>query len=273
MDIDVFPNSIEYWGPSGMAFFRNVQFRYMPVQGTSRVTIALERPGASGDAGDFADRVELENVRGRFPLPDLSAEGRYGGDWGYVELAGIVRSMKMDDLLPDDEFDLDKGITGWGLNLSSNIKFGHNKTSAVRLQALYGEGIQNYMNDAPADVGPRLNPGSLRRPIEGVALPVLGLVGFIDYYWTPKWSSSIGYSLVDIDNSDGQTDDAFKSGQYALLNLLHYPWDKVMLGAELQWGQRENFRDDFSVDDFRIQFSFRANYSFLFSRAQGVADK
>jgi len=26
----VFPNSIEYWGPNGMVFFRNVQFRWMP---------------------------------------------------------------------------------------------------------------------------------------------------------------------------------------------------------------------------------------------------
>ena len=33
MDIDVFPNSIEYWGPTGMAFFRNVQVRWMPIQG------------------------------------------------------------------------------------------------------------------------------------------------------------------------------------------------------------------------------------------------
>src|SRR5262245_21041520 len=52
MDIDVFPNSLEYWGPSGMLFFRNVQARYMPIQGASRVTVALERPGARGDRGD-----------------------------------------------------------------------------------------------------------------------------------------------------------------------------------------------------------------------------
>src|SRR5262249_44778885 len=32
MDIDVFPNTLEYWGPNGMAFFRNVQIRYMPIQ-------------------------------------------------------------------------------------------------------------------------------------------------------------------------------------------------------------------------------------------------
>ena len=27
MDGDVFPNTIEYWGPNGMVLFRNVQFR------------------------------------------------------------------------------------------------------------------------------------------------------------------------------------------------------------------------------------------------------
>ena len=35
MDIDVFPNSVEYWGPNGMVFFRNVQVRWMPIQGDS----------------------------------------------------------------------------------------------------------------------------------------------------------------------------------------------------------------------------------------------
>src|SRR3954471_1444179 len=40
MDIDVFPNTIEYWGPTGMAFFRNVQIRFMPIKGPSRLTIA-----------------------------------------------------------------------------------------------------------------------------------------------------------------------------------------------------------------------------------------
>src|SRR5262249_57650814 len=49
MDIDVFPNTIEYWGPNGMVFFRNVQVRWMPIRSKSgSVTIALERPGASG---------------------------------------------------------------------------------------------------------------------------------------------------------------------------------------------------------------------------------
>ena len=91
MDIDVFPNTVEYWGPNGMAFFRNVQFRWMPIKGETRLTIALERPGASADQGVYEGRVELEDVSPRFKVPDLSAEYRKGMPWGYVEIAGILR--------------------------------------------------------------------------------------------------------------------------------------------------------------------------------------
>jgi hypothetical protein len=129
------------------------------------------------------------------------------------------------------------------------------------------------MNDAPADIGVASNSGDIRRPIVGKALPLLGLVGFIDYYWSPKWSSSLGYSSIDIDNSDGQADNAFKKGQYALFNLLHYPVENFMLGTEVQWGERQNFRDGFSVDTWRVQFSVRSNYSFKFGREQGVVQR
>jgi hypothetical protein len=273
MDADVFPNSIEYWGPTGMVFFRNLQLRWMPVQGNSRVTLALERPGASGDQGVLADRIELDNVRGRFPYPDISGEFRLGGGSGYVELAGILRFIEWDDLLLDDEFDLAGDALGWGVNLSSNLKFGPGKTSALRLQVVYGEGIENYMNDAPADIGVVFNPGDPSRPIDGEALPLLGLVGFIDYNWSPKWSTSLGYSSIDIDNSEGQSADAFRSGQYALLNLLHYPFESFMLGAEVQWGERKNFDDGFKTDTWRFQFSVRSNFSFMFGRDQGVVSR
>ena len=38
MDPDVFPNSVEYWGPPGMVFFRNVQVRWTPWQNGSRAS-------------------------------------------------------------------------------------------------------------------------------------------------------------------------------------------------------------------------------------------
>src|SRR5712672_1766878 len=132
MDIDVFPNTVEYWGPSGMVFFRNVQIRYMPIQGDTRFTIALERPGASGDGGVYADRVELADIRPRFPVPDLSAEYRVGRNWGYVEVAGIARRIQWDDA-GTDSLDLSGHVTGWGINVSSNIKF-RGGSDTARLQ-------------------------------------------------------------------------------------------------------------------------------------------
>src|SRR4030095_13641714 len=143
MDIDVFPNSVEYWGPNGMVFFRNVQVRWMPLQGDSFATLARERPGAPADASEFADRIEIQNLRGRFPYPDLSGEYRHATGWGYIEAAGIIRYMKWDDTLPD-QFDLSGSAWGWGINLSSNIKTAGN---VIRLSAVYGEGVENYMND------------------------------------------------------------------------------------------------------------------------------
>ena len=258
MDIGVFPNSLEYWGPTGMVFFRNIQIRYMPIQGDTRLTIALERPGASADQGDYANRVELQGVKARFPLPDLSAEYHHATKWGYIELAGIVRKIEWKDQ-NNDQYNLSGDAVGWGLNLSTNINF--SKNDVFRGQVVYGEGIQNYMNDAPVDVGIENNFGNPVTPVKGVALPLVGVVAFLDHTWSDKFSTAIGYSMIDIDNSDGQTDDAFKKGQYVLGNLLYTPVKNCMVGVEFQWGNRENFNDGWSTSINKIQFSFRYNFS------------
>jgi hypothetical protein len=258
MDPDVFPNSLEYWGPTGMVFFRNVQFRWTPISGESTVMVAVERPGASGDGGVYADRIELQNVQARFPAPDISAAYGLTKKWGYVRAAGIVRFIRWDDLL-DDSFDLSGSATGWGLNFSSNLKAG--KRDTIRLQFAVGEGIQNYMNDAPADVGIRSNFGNPVTPIVGEALPIVGVVAFLDHSWNEKFSSAVGYSSTDIDNTDGQAPSAYKTGRYALGNLLYYPVPNVMMGGEFQWGRRENFSDGFHSDGIKVQFSFKYNFS------------
>ncbi len=259
MDIDVFPNSVEYWGPTGMAFYRNVQVRWMPIQGDTRLTIALERPGGSADGGDYADRIQLNGVKARFDVPDLSAEYRYAGDWGYVEAAGILRKMKWDDTVPGLD-NLSGSATGWGINLSSNLKVGN---GTFRLAVVYGEGIENYMNDAPADIGPKPT-GDPTHSLSGKPLPVLGIVAFYDYNWNSSMSTAIGFSSVDIDNSSGQAPSAFKKGEYALANIMFTPVKNVMFGPEVIWLRRENNSDGYSVDDVRIQFSAKYNFGVSF---------
>lgn len=264
MDIDVFPNTVEYWGPPGMAFFRNIQIRYMPIMETnSKLTLALERPGASGDAGVYADRIEIADVKPQFYLPDFSTNYRYSGSFGHVQLAGILRHIKWVDTRADT-LSLDGSALGWGVNLSTNIKVG--KSSVLKLSGVYGEGVENYMNDATVDIGVDTNftGRTAQRPIKGVALPVLGIVAFIDHSWNKHFSSSVGYSMIDIDNTDMTSPAQFRKGQYALANILYYPVDNVMAGVEYQWGEREN-ENKFKSHDHRVQFSFKYNFSKMWS--------
>jgi len=255
MDIDVFPNTVEYWGPPGMAFYRNVQFRYMPIKGEDKLTIALERPGGSAESGKYEGRVELDGVVSRFPIPDISAEYRKAFGFGYLEIAGIIRQMEIEDQLPTVNGDLSTTVTGWGLNLSTNIKLGDN--TLIRGSALYGTGVANYMNDATVDVAIDGDPGS--EEIAGV--PLLGIVAFLEHNWSDKWASAVGYSMIDMDNLSGQSGSSFSKGDYILANLQHFPAPNVMMVAELQYGSRENFDEVYNATITKLQFSFKYNFS------------
>jgi len=261
MDVDVFPNILDYWGPNGMLFFRNTQVFYeFKNDAKWQGAVAIEAPGASGDAGIYADRIELQNVKPRFPLPDFTGHIRMKGSKGYLQVGGIVRKISYDDLIPNDPFNLSGSVTGWGVSISSN--FNATKNDVLRLQYVYGHGIQNYFNDAPVDVAVKNNPGNATTPVVGEALPVTGLVLFLDHNWNEKLTSSIGYSLVNISNSDAEAPSAYHMGQYVVANVLSTPVKNVMMGAEFQYAHRENNSDGFKSDDVRLQFSFKYSFSY-----------
>ena len=163
------------------------------------------------------------------------------------------------------QYDLSGDALGWGLNLSTNVKLG--KKSVFRGAFLYGEGIENYMNDATIDVGIERN-GDPNKPIKGVLLPVTGITAFLDHNWSDKFSTSLGYSSVDIENAEASADDQFSHGDYAIVNLMSYPAPRVMTGIEFQWGKRTNFRDDFTADIFKIQVTFKYNFSHTIFRKE-----
>jgi hypothetical protein len=257
-DIDGFPNTLEYWGPAGMSLCKNVQFRFIPIQGNTRLAIALERPGASADEGIYADRIELDDVKPHFNLPDLTAEFRETRDWGYVELAGVVRKIEWIDL-GTDQYDLSGKAIGWGFNLSTNLKLSEN--DLFRAQAVFGSGIENLMNDAPTDIGIQNNFSNPVSPVKGVALPVSGFTVYVDHRWNQKLTSSAGISAVEIQNSNAQAEDAFRSGKYASINLLYSPIPNFLAGAEIIWIKRHNFNDGWSSSSTKIQLSVKYRFA------------
>jgi hypothetical protein len=261
MDIDVFPNTIEYWGPNGMLFIRNPQVFWEPIakENGTNLRIAIEAPGASGDAGVYADRIELQNVKPRFSMPDFTGHYRAAQKWGYVQAGAVFRKIGWDDTLPNDNFALSGHTYGWGISGSTNLKASPKDT--IRAQFTYGEGIQNYFNDAPIDVGIEKNGTSTVTPVTGKALPIFGMVVALDHNWNEKWSSAGFYSRVDVTNSDLQSPDAYKNGQYFAFNLLTTPAKNVLMGGEFQWIDRHNFSNGYHAQDARLQFSFKYSFS------------
>jgi hypothetical protein len=266
MDADVFPNTIDYWGPTGMIFYRNQQLRYTFPMGEDEFAISIEDPSTALTVGRFRDEDSCdlpgspenncgstanEIFQNKNDLPDLTARYRDNTDWGHWQLAGIVRKLgyeRLDNGKSDYE-------VGYGFNASTVINmFDRDK---LKLQLAYGEGIGNYFNDGGLDIAP---DSSDINNADATAVTILGIVAYYDHYWSERWSSTIGWSMTDLDDEGGQADDEFKKGQIASTNLLYYPTKNVYTGLEFSWGQREDVGGD-DGDDYRIQFSLHVSFS------------
>jgi hypothetical protein len=267
MDIDIFPNTVDYWGPTGMVFYRNQQARYSFPMGEDEFSISIEDPGTALTVGHFRDTdpcdipgadPECDSTESRLgdsfqaynDLPDFSARYRNNGDFGHYQVAGIVRKLgyeRLDTGQKDDEL-------GWGINTSAGINtWGQDK---LKLQVVYGEGIGNYMNDGGIDVAP---DSANINDAQAEAVELLGISAYYDHYWSDKWSTSVGWSMTDLDTTDGQLPTEFDKGQIAQINLLHYPVDNVLLGSEFIWGEREDVNGN-TGSDYRIQFTLKVNF-------------
>lgn len=260
MDGDIFPNTIDYWGPAGMVFLRNPQIRWTPVSGANSFAVALENPSNDIDSGQYRQVEDFPGVQGDQEWPDLTAQYRMNRDWGHVQLAGILRWIGAEVVDSDtNQVVYDDSDTGWGLDLTTVVKV--LERDAIRAGIVFGEGIASYMNDGGMDAGPDrgLVGGELPGGTQVEAVELTGVSLYYDHWWNDRWSSSAGYSFTEVDNTAGQTGDTFEKGSYASANLLYYPVEKMMVGVELLWGEREDL-DGANNDDTRVQFSFKYDF-------------
>ena len=256
MDGDIFPNTIDYWGPNGMVFVRTPQIRWTPIHGSdSTLAVAIEKPGNDIDVGQFS-RFEdqgLANFQPNNEIPDITAQYRMVKDWGHLQIAGIVRKLGLENTINPANI-VKRDDTGWGVDVTGSLKIG--QRDKVLLGFVTGAGIATFMNDGGVDMAPTTaNPATA----DAQAVDLTGVSAYYDHYWNSKWSSSIGYSYDEVDNLNGQNGSAFKKGDYFSANLLHTPTDNILMGAEILWGKREDFNGN-TGDDSRIQFTMK--YSF-----------
>jgi len=252
MDGDVFPNTIDYWGPAGMIFLRNPQVRWTPYdQDGVTLAMAVEAPGSAVDEGKVAELDPNLDVDDHNEYPDGTLQARYGGDWGHVQGSAIFRGVGF-EVITNPGGDPSGTKFGWGLSGSAGIHtIGKDR---VLMQVTYGEAIANYFNDGGNDLGPDGNLADAK------TIPSLGWMAYYDRFWSDEWSSSVGFSEHRQNNTNGQSDTSFKTGQYFSVNTLWTPLPNFMTGLEFLWGRREN-NDENDESDSRVQLSFKYNFS------------
>jgi len=266
MDGDLFPNVIDYWGPTGMVFLRTPQLRWTFWNRNGwKAAVALEHATNDIDTGNLRliDEDIASNIRNDEKMPDITAQVRYEGKWGHVQLSGIVRRLGYETL--DEPNNQPRGHkTGWGVNLGTSFNV---SLATLRVGAVYGRGIASYMNDGGMDFGPNVAVIPPPPPQTGFvlvpsaeAVKLFGWTSYVDLNWSKQWTSSIGYSFDRVDNTNFQTATAFHKGQYASVNLLWHPASGVFTGGELLWGKRAD-NDGNTGKDIRFQYSFHWDFS------------
>lgn len=254
MDPDVFPNTIDYWGPPGMVFFRNPQVRWTPLRREGlEWAVALESPGNALDQGKI-ESEDLADFGGDFEpwdkYPDFTTHVRLSGDWGHFQAAAIVRSLGF-EIRAQNGSDPDGREIGYALNLSGRIRVLEN--DAILWQVVGGRGFAGYMNDGGVDLAPNA-------AITGAnAVPGVGWLLYYNRQWAERWTSSIGFGEHRQFTTGGQRDDAFETGQLGQVNLLFHPTPGMYVGPEFIWGRLENENGEDGVDK-RVQVSFHYDF-------------
>ncbi len=252
MDSSVLPSVIDYWGPSGMVFVRNPQFRITPFRGQGMtVAVSLEAPNSVIDTGKVTDVDPAlgAGIAGKNRLPDLVGSFRYEGDWGHVRAATLVRQVGFHNTASADGEPANEK-TGYGLSLSGTWRvFGFGQ---LNWQAVTGKAIASYMNDGGIDLAPNAS-------LQAETVRSQGYLVYYNHNWSDNWTSAIGFSQHKQSNTDGQLGTAFRRGSYGSINVLYTFAKNVMTGAEYIWGKNES-KDGNSATDARLQWSTRVTF-------------
>jgi len=141
-----------------------------------------------------------------------------------------VSILGYEDLLTDGG-EISGEETGFGGNAALIYNIG--SKNKILAHYVYGEGVASYFNDGGVDLSGD-GVGST------IAVPIRGWMVYYEHWWSRKVSSTGGYSEVLQDNVGLQTDDAFRRGSYATVNLVYHLTDRINYGIEGQWAERQD---------------------------------
>ena len=245
MDVDAFPDVVDFQGPNGSVNRRQPQLRYThPIsegECATQIFASIELPESKidTDTSEFAADSSVVS-----PVPDGVVGIRRESPLGHLQATAIFRDLAYEaDDGPDDN------VTGWGVSLSGSLNvFEKDKLSA---QVTYGEGIARYINDLSGeDLDAAIDDGDLE------AIPVIATMAGYTHHWSEHWRSTLagGYVQVDAPNSLGGF--AIDNTLYGSANIMWQPTPSFRTGLEYLYGHKETL-DGSEGEAQRVNFVIR----------------
>jgi len=240
MDVATLPESVDFIGPSGATSFgRQTQIRYS----ANNFAIALENPETTITPLGGGGRIVSDDHK----LPELAARYTWKGDWGHVQLGGMLRQLRYED----GPSGIDDDVMGWGVSVSGKFPVGRDD---IRWMVHHGEGMGRHIGLNFVNAAVLTNTGSLE---------TIGTTGgFLAYrhWWTDRLRSTAAFGYLDVDNPLQYTGTGVNSGNWSgQINLFYDPVESLSFGIEYLRAEREIETGDSGRLD-RLQFT--GKYSF-----------
>lgn len=240
MDVATLPESVDFIGPAGSTSFgRQTQIRYA----SGNFAIALENPETTVTPFGGGGRIVTDDHL----LPELAARYTWKGDWGHLQLGGMLRQLAYEDKasgIDDDEM-------GWAVSLSGKVPVGRDD---FRWMVHHGDGLGRHVGLNFANAAVLTDTGNLE------AIGTTG--GFVAYrhWWTEHLRSSAVLGYMEVDNPVEYTGVGVNSENWSgQVNLFYSPVDSLSLGIEYLTAEREIESGESGRLD-RVQFT--SKYSF-----------
>lgn len=234
MDLGSIPETVDFVGiVDGTLFARQAQIRYT----NGGFSVSLENPQTWYQNGSPAQVSSGDNT-----MPDVTARWTTKGNWGHFSISGIARQLRTEN----------DSTEGFALSVAGSFNFGD--SDLLQYTVSGGPGLGRY-------IGFGLPPDAYYEP-DGNLKAVDTYAGFIAYRhdYTERLRSTLAYSEAYMkEDADAVTALATKRTQSWRVNLIYSPFNRLDLGAELSWGQRQ-LLDNESGDIKRLQTTVKYTF-------------
>jgi len=246
MNIDAWPDVVDYAGPNAMINRRQAQVRYSPSiydgVGEMHLLLSIEQPGSDINTAATGMPAGADPAT---HAPDGVAGWRWEGGVGHVQLAGLFRSLGYD--APNNA---DQTVLGWGASASG--AFNLFQADKFLWQLSYGHGIARYVND----LGSSGMDAALDASGNLEAIPVFAAVVGYTHEWSKHFRSTASFGYVNADPTATLGALAIERTTYSSLNLVWHPTTSFRMGLEYLYGTKDT-QGGADGDGHRLDLVFR----------------